>query len=124
MSSFNELDVTCEECGEEFKGTVWTAVHAKQDPELKEVLLGGELNLVMCPECSHVAYQDHFVLYQDPAAELVAYVYPARQQGEAETLRPMMLNGFRQAQEVYEPKKRLNYEPILLFGLESLVKMI
>ena len=91
MSSFNDIDITCEQCGEEFRGTIWTAVHAKQDPELKDLLMGGELNMVMCPECSHVAYHEHFVLYQDPAAELVAYVYPDAQREEAEALKDMML---------------------------------
>jgi len=124
MSSFNELDITCEECGEEFKGTVWTAVHAKQDPELKEVLLGGELNLVMCPKCSHVAYQDHFVLYQDPAAELVAYIYPPAQEGDDDFLKATMMTNFKEAQEVYPPKERKDYDPILVFGLETFVEMM
>src|SRR5579871_5023263 len=104
MSTFNDIDITCEQCGKEFRGTIWTAIHAKQDPELKELLLGGEINLVMCPECSHVAYQDHFVLYQDPTAELIAYVYPASEHGNIETLKNMMLSGFREAQAIYETK--------------------
>lgn len=124
MSNFNDINITCEPCGEEFRGTVWTAVNAKQDPELKDILLGGELNMVMCPKCSHVGYQEHFVLYQDPAEELVAYVYPAAQQGEAEVLKVVMLQGFREAQEVYDPKDRLTYEPVLMFGLASLVDML
>src|SRR3954469_4499031 len=80
MSNFNDIDITCEQCGQEFRGTVWTAVHAGQDPELKVLLLGGELNLVMCPQCGYVAYHDRFILYQDPAAEIVAYVYPQAQE--------------------------------------------
>jgi len=124
MSTFNDIDISCEECGHEFRGTIWTAVHAGEDPELKELLLGGELNMVMCPECSHVAFQDHFVLYQDPPAELAAYVYPAHQVREADSLRKMMVQSFREAQEVYAPKDRKSYDPVLLFGLEALVEMM
>ena len=124
MSSFNDIDITCEQCGEEFRGAVWAAVHAGQDPELRDLLLGGELNMVMCPECSHVAYQDHFVLYQDPAAELVAYVYPAAKLAEADGLKAMMLKGFHEAQAVFQARDRLSYEPVLMFGLESLVEML
>ncbi|MFA5975651.1 MAG: CpXC domain-containing protein [Elusimicrobiota bacterium] len=124
MSTYNDIDITCEQCGEEFQGTVWTAVHAGQDPELKELLLGGELNLIMCPECSYVTYQDHFVLYQDPQAELVAYIYPLSQKEQAEELRVMMIEGFRHAQLVYAEKNRIPYDPILLFGLESLIEMM
>ena len=124
MSAYNDLDITCEQCGEEFRGTVWTAIHAGVDPELKDLLLGGELNMVMCPKCSHVAFQDHFLIYQEPADELVAYVYPENQEENREELRLMMLKGFREAQEGFEPKARLNYEPVLFFGLESLVEHI
>src|SRR6267142_1047983 len=118
MSSFNELDVTCRDCGEEFTGTVWTAIHAAEDPKLKEVLLGGELNLLTCPKCSQVTYKDLFVLYQDPAAELIAYIYPPAQEGEEEFLRKTMMINFKEAQAIYEPKDRKDYDPILVFGLE------
>ena len=124
MSTFNEQDITCEECDEKFKGTVWTAIHAGEDPELKDLLLGGELNLVMCPHCSHVAYQDHFILYQDPAAELIAYIYPLPQKAEEDFLRKAMQESFQEAQKVYAPDQRKDYDPLLVFGLESFVEMM
>jgi len=124
VSTFNEIDVACEECAEEYKGIVWTAVHAQQDPELKDILLGGELNILVCPKCSHASYQDHFVLYQDPAAELMAYIYPPDQADEKDFLRQSMLRSFHEAQQVYPPKERKDYEPILIFGLETFVEMM
>src|ERR1700687_4014328 len=124
MSTFNELDITCQACGEEFKGIVWNAIHAAQDPELKEVLFGGELNLLMCPKCSHVQYQESFVLYQDPSAELIAYIHPPSQQNDENFLRAAMKANFKEAQKVYPPKDRKYYDPILIFGLENFVEMM
>ena len=124
MSAHNEIDMTCTECGEEFKGVVWTAVHAAQDPELKELLLGGELNLLMCPKCSHVSYQDHFILYQDPSAEIVAYIYPPSQQSDEEFILKATLENYQEAQQVYKPKDRKTYDPILVFGLDKFVEMM
>ena len=124
MSTFNKIDVTCGECGKEFTGILWTAVHAGEDPILKDILLGGELNILMCPKCSHAAYRDHFVLYQDPKAELIAYIYPPDQSGEEEFLRSAMLVSFQEAQKGLEPKERKEYEPILVFGLASFVEMM
>lgn len=124
MSAFNEIDITCPVCGEEFQGMVWTAVHAKEDPALKDILLGGELNLLMCPKCSHVAYQDSFVLYQDSAAELIAYIYPPAQRLDEEFLRKTMLLNFHEAQKLYEAKDKKDYEPILIFGLATFVEMM
>ena len=124
MSTFNEIDVTCEECEEQFTGTIWTAIHAREDPELKDILLGGELNILTCPKCSYTAYRDHFVLYQDPAAELIAYIYPPDQAAEADFLRETILTSFHEAQKVYPPKERKDYEPTLVFGLETFVEMM
>jgi hypothetical protein len=124
MSAFNDLNIECENCGEEFRGTVWTAIHAKQDPELKDLLLGGEINLIMCPDCGQVAFHDHFLIYQDPEIELIAYVYPETQASEREVLEKEMKRGFSEAQAVFETKDRFTYEPILVFGLESLVEML
>src|ERR1019366_5230475 len=84
VSTFNEIDVECAECAHEYKGIIWTAVHASEDPVLKDLLLGGEFNILICPGCARPAYQDHFVLYQDTAAELIAYIYPPAQKADEE----------------------------------------
>lgn len=124
MSTFNDIDIECEHCGESFRGTVWVAIHAGQDPELKELLLGGELNLVSCPHCVHVAFHERFLIYQEPAAELVVYVYPEASRAQESELQKMMLSGFREAQVLLPEKERLPYDPILLFGLEELIEML
>jgi hypothetical protein len=124
MSTYNEVDVECPQCGEEFRAVVWTAVHAGEDPELKDVLLGGELNMVCCTFCGHVFFREQFLLYQDPDEELVAYVYREDEKDRAAELRPMMLKGFAEAQAAFEEKDRFKYEPVLLFGLESLVEFL
>ncbi len=124
MSTFNDIDVECENCGETFRGTVWVAIHAGQDPELKELLLGGELNLVSCPHCMHVAFHERFLIYQEPAAELVAYVYPVAQREQEADLQKLMLSGFEEAQATLPDTERLHYDPVLLFGLEDLIELL
>jgi hypothetical protein len=120
VSTFNELDVTCGACGEEFKGTVWTAIHAGQDPELKDLLLGGELNILFCPQCAHTFYYEHFLLYQEPRLHLVAYVYPISEESRRPELEVLMKRGFAEAQGTFDPKDRLAYGPSLFFGLDAL----
>lgn len=124
MSTFNDIDIECTQCGEEYRGAVWVAIHAGEDPELKDLLQGGELNLVACPECSFVEFQERFLIYQEPAAELVAYVYPEAQKEREGELRAGMLTGFNEAQETMPKQKRLDYEPLLFFGLASLIELL
>src|SRR5579872_7474332 len=106
MSAFNDIDVTCVDCGEEFRATVWTAIHAKEDSELKDLLWGGELNLLICPHCGQVFFYEHFLLYQDPAEEILAYVYPEREETNRTELEKMVLRGFEEAQQEFEKAKR------------------
>jgi len=124
MSAFNDIDIECTNCGETFRAGTWTAVHAGEDPELKDLLLGGELNMVMCTHCSHVTHQEGFLLYQEPELELVAYVHPLEQEEQADELKKMMLKGYHDAQATLEPSLRRPYEPVLLFGLSSLAELI
>jgi hypothetical protein len=124
VSAHNEIDVTCPECDNKFKGIIWTAINAKEDPELKELLLGGELNILMCPECAHTFFYEHFLLYQDPLLNLVAYVYPPDEEDQREELEILMQRGFKEAQETFDPKDRLPYGPQLFFGLDRLIEKI
>jgi hypothetical protein len=120
MSAFNEVDVTCTECEEDYKGVIWTAIHASEDPELKEILLGGELNMLFCPKCAHTFFYEHFLLYQDPRLKLVGYVYPPDDEERRGELEILMKRSFAEAQEAFEPKDRLSYGPALFFGLDQL----
>jgi hypothetical protein len=124
VSVFNEIDVTCEQCGKEFKGTVWTSINAKEDPELKDLLLGGELNILFCPECSHTFFYEHFLLYIDPKLKLAAYIYPPHEESHKADIEIMMKRAFSEAQETFAPKDRLTDEPLLLFGLDELQRKI
>jgi hypothetical protein len=124
VSAFNEIDVTCKNCGHEFKGVVWTAVHAAQDPQLKDMLLGGELNILFCPQCGHTFFYEHFLLYQDPRLKLVAYVHPVAEENRREELEMSMDRGFDEAQAAFELKDRLSYRPVLVFGLDQLKERI
>ena len=124
MSTYNDIDITCAKCGHDFRGTIWTAINARQDPELKDLALGGELNMVMCVECAHVMYQERFLLYQDPSIELVAYVHPTAEKVREDVLKETMMQGFEEAQKVYEKSKRLTYQPVIYFGLASLMESL
>jgi hypothetical protein len=124
MSTHNDIDITCEKCEQDFRGTVWTAVNARQDPELKDLLLGGELNLVMCPQCGHVAFHDHFLLYHDPAAEFLAYVYPTDQEPQRAEIEQVVKTGFTDALSAFPEKEHVPYKPVVLFGLESVVEIM
>ena len=47
----NDGAACCPNNCEPFEVEYWSLISADQNPDLKEAALGGELNLVQCPEC-------------------------------------------------------------------------
>ncbi len=122
MSFSSEEEVTCP-CGESFDALLWNSVNLKEDPELRDMLLGGALNVHACPMCKSLIYAERFVLIHDPATQLLAFVHPKAREGEKELLEAAMHRDTAQAQAV-EGAIKIPYPPVLLFGMDALVDLV
>jgi len=111
-------------CGETFQSELVSSINAHQDPQLKELLLGGELNIIKCPECHQLFNVDHFLLYIDTQDELIAFVYPLKYEKDREQVEVKMKSDFVQAQDALFPGQKITYDPVLVFGLDSLVDLL
>ncbi len=123
MSISNLEEITCP-CGEVFEAELLSAISVSDDPELKEALIAGEVNLVKCPKCGEMFYAECFILYHDSANELIAFVYPLTFQDQASQCRKKMQEEFRMALENFSEKQKINYEPLLIFGIEDLALLL
>lgn len=123
MSISNKEEIICP-CGNVFEAELLSAISAADNPELKEALIAGEVNLVSCPQCGEMFYAECFILYHDSKNELIAFVYPLSFQNQAAQCRKKMLNDFKLAIESFSEKQHINYEPLLIFGIEDLVLML
>lgn len=121
MSKLEEI--TCP-CGEKFEAELWNAINAVEDPELKEALISGEINVVCCPACGEIFYAEHFLLYHDSRNEIIAFVYPSSFQHQATYWAEKMRRDFETAVAELMPEERVDYEPVLLFGLDSLADLL
>jgi len=123
MSLSSQEEIRCP-CGEIFEADIWNSINAVEDPELKDAILSGEINIVSCPKCGQVFYAEHFVLYHDSNAELLAFVYPSSFVTDAEHWQKKMEEDFKKATLDIMPEGIITYKPILMFGLDSLVELI
>lgn len=123
MSFSSEQDVRCP-CGEEFEARLWSAVNAQDDPPLREEILAGQLNVVRCPICSQMLYAERFLLYHDPAQELMAFVYPKQYETEKDKWRQKTGHDFAATQQALPPEQKLRYDPLSLFGMDELVDLL
>ena len=122
--SFAKLEEIKCQCGEVFEAELWNAINVVEDPELKDALLCGEINIVCCPACGQILYGDHFILYHDPKSELIAFVYPISFAEQKAHWEAKMKDDFVQATKDLIADEVINYEPILLFGLDALTDIV
>ncbi|MEI8217981.1 MAG: CpXC domain-containing protein [Elusimicrobiota bacterium] len=123
MSSRNLEQIECA-CGEQFEAELWTSISVMEDPELKESLDAGEINVVCCPACSKIFYVEHFLLYHDSKNELLAFVYPPSFVDQKKQLTQKMNTDIDNALVGLDADQKFSYRPILVFGLDALIEII
>jgi hypothetical protein len=123
MTISNIEEIKCPH-GHLFEVNLLSAISVVDNPELKEALIAGEINLVSCPICNEMFYAECFILYHDSKNELIAFVYPLSFQEQAAQCKAKMKKEFELALANFEDKRKINYEPVLLFGIEDLVLLL
>ncbi len=76
MSVREPVEAKCPACGEETQVTVWRSINVAQDPEAKEMLLAGSVNVFRCPKCGYESLLDIDLLYHDMEKRFCVQYYP------------------------------------------------
>jgi hypothetical protein len=122
MSIYVLDEITCA-CGEIFEAELMSAMNPSDDPEIKECILTGSVNLARCPKCKNTFYVERFFLYRDDASEILAFVYPLSFQNRRQDYEKEMLENLKRLNQS-ENNLKINYEPILIFGIENLIEVL
>ncbi|MFL5804051.1 MAG: CpXC domain-containing protein [Roseiflexaceae bacterium] len=70
------IQLTCPNCRTPMRAQVFTLVDVGRQPELKNYLLAGQLNLAVCPNCGTPAMIAAPLIYHDPAKQLFLVHFP------------------------------------------------
>jgi hypothetical protein len=70
-AGYRSAPVACPNCKTRFAAPVLTIVDAAQNPEGKTLLLSGQLNVAVCPNCGHGGVLSTPLVYHDPDKELL-----------------------------------------------------
>jgi Zn ribbon nucleic-acid-binding protein len=76
MSRQHQTDLECPKCNSQVTITLWSSLNVTDDPELKDALLNGEINLFQCIQCSHEAYVAIPFLYHDMRNQFCVQYFP------------------------------------------------
>jgi hypothetical protein len=107
-----------------FETDAWSFIRGDQDPDLVEAIIGGELNLAQCPHCSVFFFAECPMVYLDKKSELLAFIFPQSYAREKEKWQKKMQDDFKILQEGLFKEMKIDYEPILLFGPQSIKKLL
>ncbi len=116
----NESAAHCPHGCDNFDVTYWSLVRGDENEDLKSAILGGELNLVRCPECGHYFHHDGELIYFDGPAELLAFVFSPKDKVREQELKAKMEHDYQVIKNTLLKELHLDYPPLSLFGLEEL----
>ncbi|MFH1724100.1 MAG: CpXC domain-containing protein [Elusimicrobiota bacterium] len=99
---------------------VWSFVRGDVDEALRDSLLAGELNLLLCERCGQPFYPETTVVYFDARTELVAFVFPESHRKDADRWRRKMREDFAEMRRVLATRMPLKAEPLSFFGFDEI----
>lgn len=120
----NEGAACCPNHCESFDAEYWSLVSADQDPDLKTAILGGELNLVRCPECGTFFHHDGDLIYFDAPAELLVFVFSEKDREKEPELLARMQKDYGIIKNTLLKQLHMDYPPVSVFGLEALKNIL
>ena len=68
--------ITCPNCGTPYTAEVHQLIDVGRNPELKNLLLSGQLNVAVCPSCGASGQLSSAMVYHDPEHELFMVYVP------------------------------------------------
>ena len=71
-----QTQIQCPSCGTPFTTEIHQIVDAQRTPQLKEMLLGGALNVAQCPQCRNVTRLASPIMYHDAEHEMLIVHVP------------------------------------------------
>jgi predicted RNA-binding Zn-ribbon protein involved in translation (DUF1610 family) len=123
MTLERSIKIDCPKCGINQTVTIWDSINVTEDPDLKEKLLKGEINIFRCQKCGDEAVIPMPLLYHDMEKRFFIQYYPFswiesenffegfNKEGELDVKRlPRRLrNHFKKAQIVFDMEELLRY---------------
>jgi len=118
------VELACPTCQTEQKCTIWSSVNANTDPELKEQLLNGTLNLFTCAKCGNSAMVNAPLLYHDMQEAFWVQYHPFDWLGEENLLEEFSAEGEIAGDKSLSGRRYIDRPPHLVLGMDELVRYV
>lgn len=118
--------ISCPNCGAPIVAEVHQIVDVGRNPELKQLLLSGQLNLAICPSCGAGGQIATPLLYHDPAHELFMVHVPEQVNMDQRQREDLIGRLTRQVMESTPPEQRRAYmfQPQTMLTMKSFMERV
>ncbi|MFA6433872.1 MAG: CpXC domain-containing protein [Elusimicrobiales bacterium] len=124
MSIKGVFKAECPSCNERFDADFWTVIRGDRDENLKEAIMSGEFDLLMCPSCSNVFPCEETFIYMDPEKELLVFVMPESYLKEKEKWLEKMRLDYETLKGSCGEEGLFVFEPQYYFGAAPLAELL
>lgn len=116
------VSAICPECRQNFYAEVWQIVDLADDPNLRQRLLNGDINLPFCPHCGFRNISDMAFLVNDPIYKRVIFFIPKPlNEGESQADIQMLRNFLTIA---IDPPQPYFETPVIVDDWDALMDLI
>lgn len=121
-----KLQTQCPNCGQPITADVTQVIDVGQNPQLKERLLSGQLNLAQCQTCGFQGQLPVPLVYHDPEEELLMTFTPPDMNLSMEEREQKLAPLIQQVTEnlPQEERKAYLFQPQTMMTMDSLIKNV
>ncbi len=122
MTRTSSTAVRCPECGRQQEVVLWDSLNVTLDPELKEKLFEGKINIFECIFCHFTTMIDYPLLYHDMDRRFIVQYYPF----SSLMVNEDYLKMFRKNGKIREIPLSRTYleEPHIVFDMNEMLRYI
>lgn len=126
MSRLHLVKLTCPHCQAENEAAVWDSINAQLDPQAKEQLLEGKINILTCSRCGVSSPIDAPLLYHDMEKEFGVEYYPFKSINDDNFLAGFNADGSLKPDDKLpiDVKQHYLFQPHYVFSMDELVRYI
>lgn len=124
MANKGVFRVECPHCGDSFDADFWTVVRGDRDHDVKEMIISGEFDLLLCPKCESMFQHEEPFLYLDPTRDILAIVMPESYLEKKDEWMKRMKEDYEPLRASLSAGQGITGDPLYFFGLAPLTALL
>jgi hypothetical protein len=127
MAQMKSHKLNCPECGHTQETVVWSSLNVGLDPDLREKLFNGEINVFLCEKWGNRALINTSLLYHDMHRQYCVQYYPAQAIEDAEFFKSFTKDGKLNIEGLSKVMGKISHyflEPHLVFDRDEMIRYI